>query len=133
MTGACEPTLIDTVAKLGFAVIGALVGASVAAYASRLKLRRLEPAIERRIRSAASACASAYSASDASACLPQLDSAVQFAQDVIASGYCPIRWQAQIGRLEDLRQAAAAISGLAPDLAPAALGRLRKKAEALVT
>jgi len=133
MTTPCEPSLLDTVAKISFTLLGALVGASLTAYSSRLKLRRLRPALERRILISANACKDAYSTAEAAACIPQLDSAIQFAQDVIGAGLSQSHWQTGVARIEAVKMAATRVTSAPPDFAADALKTLREEGKSLLS
>ena len=117
--------------KVSPVALGALFGASLTAYVSRLKLRRLLRSLLEQIRATAKVSQGAFSPEEAALCIPQLECAIKLLQDFVAAGIKGADWNGGLACLERTKLAASrtAATPAAAASGPAAL--LRGEAESL--
>lgn len=127
MSEPCLAPVAETLVKIGLATFGVLLGASIAAYVARAKLRRLTPTLLRQISVAASSCRNAYSSAEASVCLSQLSSAGQMAQEIVAAGISKRNWQTGMKHMDDAKLAASQVTSAQMELIPEATASLRNQ------
>ena len=98
--------LLDVGVKIGLVALGTLFGASLTAYVSRLKLRRLLRSLLRQIRATATLAQAAFSPEEAALCVPQLESAIKLLQDFVGAGVKGADWNIGLACLEQVKLAA---------------------------
>ena len=123
--------LLEVGVKISLVALGALFGASLTAYVSRLKLRRLLRSLLGQIQMTAKVSQGAFSPEEAALCVPQLEGAIKLLQDFVAAGLKGADWNSGLACLEKTKLAASrtASTPAAAASGPAAL--LRGEAESL--
>ena len=122
---------IDIGVKITLVALGALFGASLTAYVSRLKLRRLLLSLLRQIHATAKVAQSAFSPEEAALCIPQLESAIKLLQDFVGAGVRGADWNTGLACLEQTKLAASRTAATPPAEASGPASLLREKAELL--
>ena len=131
MSGEAISSILDAVIKIGLIGLGALCGAALTAYVSRMKLQRLLRSVLRQIQITARLAQSAFSPEDAALCIPQLESAGKLLQDFVGAGISGADWSAGLACLESARLAASRTASTPAAEASGPASLLRREAESL--
>lgn len=131
MSGEAINTLLDIGVKIALVGLGALFGASLTAYVSRAKLRRLLRSLLRQIQATAKLAQTAFSSEEAALCIPQLESAIKLLQDFVGAGVKGADWNTGLACLENTKLAASRTASTPPPEASGPASLLRGEAESL--
>ena len=131
MSGDLTSSLLDIGVKIALVALGGLFGASITAYVSRSKLRRLLRSLLRQIQVTAKLAQAAFSPGEAALCISQLEAAIKLLQDFVGAGVRGADWSAGVACLERTKLAAARTAAEAPAEASGSAVLLRKEAESL--
>ena len=131
MSEAINP-LVEVGVKIGLLILGALFGASVTAYVSRRRLRRLMRSLLHQIQLTAKVAQGAFSPEEAALCIPQLDSAIRLIHDIIGAGVGGADWNVGVACIERTKLAASRAATTPPAEASGPASMLRGEAAALM-